>query len=63
MQVFNGLAILASFASNDDPYQGPRDITTPERMVRCQNEILCCGFNLCFDEMDLIRFILDFVLT
>ncbi|XP_061551565.1 serine/threonine-protein kinase ATR [Phycodurus eques] len=32
-QVFNGLAILASFASNDDPYQGPRDITTPERMV------------------------------
>ncbi|XP_077417783.1 serine/threonine-protein kinase ATR isoform X2 [Vanacampus margaritifer] len=32
-QVFNGLAILASFASNDDPYQGPRDITTPEQMV------------------------------
>uniref|UniRef100_A0A673CHI9 Serine/threonine-protein kinase ATR n=1 Tax=Sphaeramia orbicularis TaxID=375764 RepID=A0A673CHI9_9TELE len=32
-QVFNGLAILASFASNDDPYQGPRDITTPERMA------------------------------
>ncbi|XP_028995716.2 LOW QUALITY PROTEIN: serine/threonine-protein kinase ATR [Betta splendens] len=32
-QVFNGLAILASFASNDDPYQGPRDITTRERMA------------------------------
>ncbi|XP_067098811.1 serine/threonine-protein kinase ATR [Osmerus mordax] len=32
-QVFNGLAILASFASNDDPYQGPRDITTPGRMA------------------------------
>nr|XP_020472290.1 serine/threonine-protein kinase ATR isoform X1 [Monopterus albus] len=32
-QVFNGLAILASFASSDDPYQGPRDITTPERMA------------------------------
>lgn len=32
-QVFNGLAILASFASSDDPYQGPRDITTPELMV------------------------------
>ncbi|KAJ0062993.1 hypothetical protein NL108_010267 [Boleophthalmus pectinirostris] len=32
-QVFNGLAILASFASNDDPYRGPRDITTPERMA------------------------------
>uniref|UniRef100_A0AAV2JJ36 Serine/threonine-protein kinase ATR n=1 Tax=Knipowitschia caucasica TaxID=637954 RepID=A0AAV2JJ36_KNICA len=32
-QVFNGLAILASFASNDDPYQGPRDITTSERMA------------------------------
>nr|XP_057946886.1 serine/threonine-protein kinase ATR isoform X2 [Doryrhamphus excisus] len=32
-QVFNGLAILASFASNDDPYQGPRGITTPERMA------------------------------
>nr|XP_061780459.1 serine/threonine-protein kinase ATR-like [Nerophis lumbriciformis] len=32
-QVFNGLAILASFASSDDPYQGPRGITTPERMA------------------------------
>ncbi|XP_076837125.1 serine/threonine-protein kinase ATR isoform X2 [Brachyhypopomus gauderio] len=32
-QVFNGLAILASFASSDDPYQGPREITTPERMA------------------------------
>ncbi|XP_016893203.1 serine/threonine-protein kinase ATR isoform X2 [Cynoglossus semilaevis] len=32
-QVFNGLAILAAFASNDDPYQGPRDITTPECMA------------------------------
>uniref|UniRef100_H3DQ41 Serine/threonine-protein kinase ATR n=1 Tax=Tetraodon nigroviridis TaxID=99883 RepID=H3DQ41_TETNG len=32
-QVFNGLAILASFASNDDPYQGPKDITIPERMA------------------------------
>lgn len=33
VQVFNGLAILASFASTDDPYQGPREIRTPERMV------------------------------
>lgn len=33
-QVFNGLAILASFSSGDDPYQGPREITTPGRMVR-----------------------------
>uniref|UniRef100_A0A3B4CRJ6 Serine/threonine-protein kinase ATR n=1 Tax=Pygocentrus nattereri TaxID=42514 RepID=A0A3B4CRJ6_PYGNA len=32
-QVFNGLAILASFASSDDPYQGPRDISTPEHMA------------------------------
>ncbi|XP_062295726.1 serine/threonine-protein kinase ATR [Scomber scombrus] len=32
-QVFNGLAILASFASSDDPYQGPRDITTPDHMA------------------------------
>ncbi|MEQ2267092.1 hypothetical protein XENORESO_001563 [Xenotaenia resolanae] len=32
-QVFNGLAILASFASNDDPYKGPRDITTAEHMA------------------------------
>uniref|UniRef100_A0A3Q2PS27 Serine/threonine-protein kinase ATR n=1 Tax=Fundulus heteroclitus TaxID=8078 RepID=A0A3Q2PS27_FUNHE len=32
-QVFNGLAILASFASNDDPYKGPREITTPEHMA------------------------------
>uniref|UniRef100_A0A8C0XLQ1 Serine/threonine-protein kinase ATR n=1 Tax=Castor canadensis TaxID=51338 RepID=A0A8C0XLQ1_CASCN len=32
-QVFNGLAILASFASSDDPYQGPRDITSPELMA------------------------------
>ncbi|KAM8833099.1 serine/threonine-protein kinase ATR [Synchiropus picturatus] len=32
-QVFNGLAILASFASIDDPYQGPREITTAERMA------------------------------
>uniref|UniRef100_A0A8C9W212 Serine/threonine-protein kinase ATR n=1 Tax=Scleropages formosus TaxID=113540 RepID=A0A8C9W212_SCLFO len=32
-QVFNGLAILASFASSDDPYQGPSDITTSERMA------------------------------
>uniref|UniRef100_A0AAX7TJ54 Serine/threonine-protein kinase ATR n=1 Tax=Astatotilapia calliptera TaxID=8154 RepID=A0AAX7TJ54_ASTCA len=32
-QVFNGLAILASFASSDDPYQGPRDITTSELMA------------------------------
>ncbi|KAJ8409535.1 hypothetical protein AAFF_G00229360 [Aldrovandia affinis] len=32
-QVFNGLAILASFASGDDPYQGPREITTPQRMA------------------------------
>ncbi|KAM8952244.1 serine/threonine-protein kinase ATR isoform 2-T2 [Pelodytes ibericus] len=32
-QVFNGLSILASFASNDDPYQGPRNITKPELMA------------------------------
>uniref|UniRef100_A0A671M549 Serine/threonine-protein kinase ATR n=1 Tax=Sinocyclocheilus anshuiensis TaxID=1608454 RepID=A0A671M549_9TELE len=32
-QVFNGLAILASFASSDDPYQGPREITTPGCMA------------------------------
>uniref|UniRef100_A0A7M4FRJ4 Serine/threonine-protein kinase ATR n=1 Tax=Crocodylus porosus TaxID=8502 RepID=A0A7M4FRJ4_CROPO len=32
-QVFNGLSILASFASHDDPYQGPRDITSPELMA------------------------------
>ncbi|XP_013910306.1 PREDICTED: serine/threonine-protein kinase ATR [Thamnophis sirtalis] len=32
-QVFNGLSILASFASNDDPYQGPKDITSPEQMA------------------------------
>lgn len=32
-QVFNGLAILASFASSDDPYQGPRDITSAEIMA------------------------------
>uniref|UniRef100_A0A672LJ56 Serine/threonine-protein kinase ATR n=1 Tax=Sinocyclocheilus grahami TaxID=75366 RepID=A0A672LJ56_SINGR len=31
-QVFNGLAILASFASSDDPYQGPREITTPGQL-------------------------------
>ncbi|NXW53897.1 ATR kinase, partial [Eurystomus gularis] len=31
-QVFNGLSILASFASHDDPYQGPREITSPEQM-------------------------------
>ncbi|XP_053162859.1 serine/threonine-protein kinase ATR isoform X2 [Hemicordylus capensis] len=32
-QVFNGLSILASFASNDDPYQGPKDIISPELMA------------------------------
>ncbi|KAF3827192.1 hypothetical protein GH733_002678 [Mirounga leonina] len=32
-QVFNGLSILASFASSDDPYQGPREITSPELMA------------------------------
>ncbi|XP_058044288.1 serine/threonine-protein kinase ATR isoform X2 [Ahaetulla prasina] len=32
-QVFNGLSILASFALNDDPYQGPKDITSPEQMA------------------------------
>ncbi|XP_014987478.3 serine/threonine-protein kinase ATR isoform X2 [Macaca mulatta] len=32
-QVFNGLSILASFASSDDPYQGPRDIISPELMA------------------------------
>ncbi|XP_036048485.1 serine/threonine-protein kinase ATR [Onychomys torridus] len=31
--VFNGLSILASFASHDDPYQGSRDIITPELMA------------------------------
>ncbi|KAM9030987.1 serine/threonine-protein kinase ATR isoform X1 [Sarcophilus harrisii] len=32
-QVFNGLSILASFASSEDPYQGPKDITSPELMA------------------------------
>ncbi|KAK2505823.1 hypothetical protein MC885_005294 [Smutsia gigantea] len=32
-QVFNGLSILASFASSDDPYQGPRDVISPELMA------------------------------
>ncbi|XP_075058037.1 serine/threonine-protein kinase ATR [Mixophyes fleayi] len=32
-QVFNGLSILASFASSDDPYQGPRNITKQEIMA------------------------------
>ncbi|XP_060098281.1 serine/threonine-protein kinase ATR [Heteronotia binoei] len=32
-QVFSGLSIVASFASNDDSYQGPKDITTPELMA------------------------------
>ncbi|XP_015132446.2 serine/threonine-protein kinase ATR [Gallus gallus] len=32
-QVFNGLSILASFASHDDPYQGPREITSSEQMA------------------------------
>uniref|UniRef100_A0A670Y2E2 Serine/threonine-protein kinase ATR n=1 Tax=Pseudonaja textilis TaxID=8673 RepID=A0A670Y2E2_PSETE len=32
-QVFNGLSILASFALNDDPYQGPKDITSAEEMA------------------------------
>ncbi|XP_053567639.1 serine/threonine-protein kinase ATR [Bombina bombina] len=32
-QVFNGLSILASFASTDDPYQGPRNITQSEIMA------------------------------
>ncbi|XP_062843465.1 serine/threonine-protein kinase ATR [Trichomycterus rosablanca] len=32
-QVFNGLSILASFASSDDPYQGPKDINSPELMA------------------------------
>uniref|UniRef100_A0A8C6JKG4 Serine/threonine-protein kinase ATR n=1 Tax=Melopsittacus undulatus TaxID=13146 RepID=A0A8C6JKG4_MELUD len=32
-QVFNGLSILASFASHDDPYQGPREITSAEQMA------------------------------
>ncbi|KAJ7409859.1 hypothetical protein WISP_111676 [Willisornis vidua] len=32
-QVFNGLSILASFASHDDPYRGPREITSPEQMA------------------------------
>lgn len=32
-QVFNGLSILASFASSEDPYQGPRDITSPVIMA------------------------------
>ncbi|KAF6117522.1 ATR serine/threonine kinase [Phyllostomus discolor] len=32
-QVFNGLSILASFASSDDPYQGPKDIISPELMA------------------------------
>ncbi|XP_045440083.1 serine/threonine-protein kinase ATR isoform X6 [Pipistrellus kuhlii] len=32
-KVFNGLSILASFASSDDPYQGPRDSISPEQMA------------------------------
>ncbi|XP_048190898.1 serine/threonine-protein kinase ATR isoform X3 [Perognathus longimembris pacificus] len=32
-QVFNGLSILASFASSDDPNQGPRDAMSPELMA------------------------------
>ncbi|XP_008156798.2 serine/threonine-protein kinase ATR [Eptesicus fuscus] len=32
-KVFNGLSILASFASSDDPYQGPRDSISPELMA------------------------------
>ncbi|XP_042521644.1 serine/threonine-protein kinase ATR [Dipodomys spectabilis] len=32
-QVFNGLSILASFASSDDPYQGPRGTMSPELMA------------------------------
>ncbi|KAM8770022.1 serine/threonine-protein kinase ATR [Rhynchonycteris naso] len=32
-QVFNGLSILAAFASSDDPYQGPRDVMSPELMA------------------------------
>ncbi|KAG8445307.1 hypothetical protein GDO86_010190 [Hymenochirus boettgeri] len=32
-QVFNGLSILASFASSDDPYQGPRNIIKQEIMA------------------------------
>ncbi|CAN9502464.1 unnamed protein product [Ophioblennius macclurei] len=32
-QVFSGLSILASVASDDDPYQGPRDTMTPECMA------------------------------
>ncbi|XP_043927908.1 serine/threonine-protein kinase ATR [Protopterus annectens] len=32
-QVFNGLSILASFPSSDDPYQGPRDIVASEMMA------------------------------
>lgn len=42
-QVFNGLSILASFASNDDPYQGPKDITSPELMVS-DGAIVSFGF-------------------
>ncbi|OCT80913.1 hypothetical protein XELAEV_18027725mg [Xenopus laevis] len=32
-QVFSGLSILATYASNDDPYQGPRNFAKPEIMA------------------------------
>lgn len=46
-QVFNGLSILASFASQDDPYQGPREITSPEQMVRT-SKYSCSGFSVIY---------------
>lgn len=47
-QVFNGLSILASFASHDDPYQGPREITSPEQMVRMSKYSCSVLFNIFF---------------
>lgn len=44
-QVFNGLSILASFASHDDPYQGPREITSTEQMVRTSKYSCSALFN------------------
>lgn len=59
-QVFNGLSILASFASQDDPYQGPREITSPEQMVRTSKYSFLFGHcesegNLPFSDQHLFQ--------
>lgn len=51
-QVFNGLSILASFASHDDPYQGPREITSPEQMVRMPKYSCSVLFNNFFVQSE-----------